>query len=66
MTNDLVLSAKIVTLAWASKPLATRKASAESATVARWELPALVLDPFDVPLGKSCTWRDATPVDVVC
>ena len=66
MTNDLVLSAKIVTLAWASKPLATMKVSAESATVVRWESPALVLDPFGMPSEQFCTWRDATPVDVVC
>ena len=66
MVNDLVVSAKIAILAWASKPLAMMKASAESVTVARWELPALVLDPFDVPLEKSCTLRDAMPVEVVC
>ena len=66
MANDLVASAKTVILAWALKPLATRKASAESVTVARLELPALVLDPFGLPSGKFCAWRDAMPIDVVC
>ena len=66
MVNVLVANAKRAILAWALKPLATKKVSAESVTVARWELPALVLDPFGLPSGKFCTWRDAMPIDVVC
>ena len=66
MVNDLVANAKRAILAWASKPLAMRKASAESVTVARWVLPASVLDPFGLPSEKVCTWRNATPIDVVC
>ena len=66
MVNVLVVNAKIVILAWALKPLAMRKVSAESATGASWVLPALVLDPFGLPSGKVGTWRDATPIDEAC
>ena len=66
MVNVLAVSARIVALAWALKPLATKKVSAESVTVVRWELPALVLDPFGVPSEQFCTWRDATPIETVC
>ena len=66
MVNDLVASAKIAILALPLKALVTMKVSAESATVVRWESPALVLDPFNVPSEKSCVLRDAMLVEVVC
>ena len=66
MVNDLVVSAKIAILALPLKALVTMKASAESVTVARWELPALVLDPFGVLLERFCTWKDAMPMKMGC
>ena len=66
MANDLVVSAKTVILALPLKALAAMKVSAESVTVARWESPALVLDPFGVLLERFCTWKDAIPMKMGC